>query len=257
MSVRQIWVAFATLVRYEVRRFMRIWIQTLVPPVITMGLYFLIFGDLIGSRIGTMQGFSYAEFVAPGLIMLSVITSAYANTSSSFFSAKFQGNIQELLVAPVPSYVILAGFLFGAVLRALLVAVLVSILASMFVDLRIHSWPIALSAVFLTALLFALLGFINGVYANHFDDISIVPSFVLAPLTYLGGVFYTTALLPPFWHALSHGNPVLYMVNAFRYGLLGISDTNLVLSYSLIIGIIIAGLALSLWLLSSSTRLRN
>ena len=257
MSAYGYWIAFWTVLTREVRRFMRIWLQTLVPPVITMGLYFVIFGDLIGSRIGPMAGYNYAEFVAPGLIMLSIITNAYANTVSSFFGAKFQRNIEEMLVAPVLPVLILAGFLLAAVLRALLVGILVLALASLFIDIHFHSWPIALAAAVLTSLLFASLGMINAMYAENFDDITIIPNFVLTPLTYLGGVFYTTALLPPFWHALSLGNPILYMVNAFRYGMLGISDTGLWLSFGLTIFFTVPCLLFCIWMLNNSKRLRN
>ena len=250
-------VALRTIVAKETHRYMRIWPQTLLPPVITMTLYFVIFGNLIGSRIGPMDGYGYMEFIAPGLIMMSVITNAYANVVSSFFGAKFQGHIEEILVSPTPNYTILIGYLAGGVGRGLLTGFLVTGIATFFADLHIHSPLITLSVVFLTALLFSLGGFINGVFAKKFDDVAIVPTFVLTPLTYLGGVFYSISLLPDFWHGVSLINPILYMVNAFRYGILGASDIPLATAY-LIVGVfIVAGTALSMALLNRGVGLRR
>lgn len=226
MELNQQWIAFCTILRKEIKRFTRIWVQTLLPPAITMALYFVIFGKLIGSRIGEMDGFSYIQFVAPGLIMMSVLTNSYSNVVSSFFSAKFQRSIEEILVSPTPNYIILLGYCMGGVARGMAVGVLVTLLSLAFTDLHIHNWPITIAIVLLTSMLFSLAGFINAVYANSFDDISIIPTFVLTPLTYLGGVFYSIHLLPEFWQGVSQLNPILYMVNAFRYGMLGISDIN-------------------------------
>ena len=220
------WIAFITILRKEVRRFTRIWVQTLLPPAITMALYFVIFGTLIGSRIGTMGGFSYMEFVVPGLIMMSVLTNSYSNVVSSFYGAKFQGSVDEVLVSPTPNYVILLGYVLGGVIRGLIVGTIVTLLSLFFTDLQVHSLAITVAIVVLTAMVFALAGFINAVYANSFDDISIVPTFILTPLTYLGGVFYSISLLPEFWQGVSQLNPVLYMVNVFRYGMLGVSDVD-------------------------------
>ncbi len=256
MSASEIWIAFLSLSLREVRRFMRIWLQTLVPPVITAGLYFLIFGALIGSRIGPMDGHSYIEFVTPGLIMLSVITNSYANVVSSMFGNRFQRNIEEMLVSPMPVWVILLGFTIGGVVRGLIVGVLVILLTQLFVDLKFHSIPVTVSMVFLTSLLFSLAGLINGVYARNFDDISVIPTFVLTPLIYLGGVFYSVSLLPPFWKTLSAFNPILYMVNAFRYGMLGISDISIVLAYWITILFILLATALSLFLLHKGRGIR-
>jgi ABC-2 type transport system permease protein len=222
----QQWVAFQTIVTKEIRRYTRIWAQTLVPPAITMTLYFVIFGALIGSRIGTMEGFTYMQFVVPGLIMMSVINNSYSNVVSSFSSAKFQNNIEELLVSPVSNQVILIGYVVGGVSRGLLVAAIVTTVSMFFTELKVHNWLIMVSVVLLTAILFSLAGFINAVFANSFDDISIIPTFVLTPLTYLGGVFYSMSLLPEFWQTVSLANPILYMVNAFRFGVLGVSDIN-------------------------------
>ncbi|MGE8297638.1 MAG: ABC transporter permease [Pseudomonas sp.] len=217
-------VALRTIVQREVRRFVRIWPQTLLPPAITMVLYFVIFGNLIGQRIGDMGGFSYMEYIVPGLIMMSVITNSYGNVVSSFFGSKFQRNVEELLVSPVSPHTILVGFVVGGVLRGLAVGVIVTILSLFFTHLQVHHLGVTILVVLLTATIFSLGGFVNAVYARNFDDISIVPTFVLTPLTYLGGVFYSITLLPPFWQTVSMGNPILHMVNAFRYGILGVSD---------------------------------
>lgn len=240
MPLNEQWVAFYTILIKEIRRFTRIWIQTLLPPAITMALYFVIFGHLIGGQIGTMSGFSYSEFVAPGLIMMAVITNSYANVSSSFFSAKFQRSVDEILVSPTPNYIIVLGYVMGGVARGLAVGLIVTLLALMFTHLQIsHAW-ITFSIIFLTATIFSLAGFVNSVYAKSFDDISIIPTFVLTPLTYLGGVFYSISLLPEFWQTVSLFNPVLHMVNAFRYGVLGITDTSITLAFTgLLIGVAI------------------
>ncbi|GAC16636.1 ABC transporter permease [Aliiglaciecola lipolytica] len=228
--------ALGTIWIKECTRFLRIWIQTLVPPAITMSLYFVIFGSLIGSRIGQMDGFSYMEFIVPGLIMMSVITNSYANVSSSFFSAKFQRNIEELLVAPVPSWIIVLGFVGGGVARAILIGIIVTLVSLFFVDIQIHNFAVIIVTLILTSSLFATAGLINAVYAKTFDDISMVPTFVLTPLTYLGGVFYSLSLLPEFWQMVSKANPIVYMVNGFRYGFLGISDVNYLVSLGLLVG---------------------
>ncbi|QTN45982.1 ABC transporter permease [Ectopseudomonas mendocina] len=217
-------IALRTIVHREVRRFVRIWPQTLLPPAITMVLYFVIFGNLIGRQIGDMGGFTYMEYIVPGLIMMSVITNSYGNVVSSFFGSKFQRNVEELLVSPVSPHTILIGFVVGGVLRGLAVGVIVTILSLFFTHLQVHHLGVTVLVVLLTATIFSLGGFVNAVYARNFDDISIVPTFVLTPLTYLGGVFYSITLLPPFWQTVSMGNPILHMVNAFRYGILGVSD---------------------------------
>lgn len=221
------WVALKTIWRKEITRFMRIWIQTRIPPVITMSLYFIIFGNLIGNRIGEMGGVGYMQFIVPGLIMMSVITNSYANVSSSFFGAKFQKSIEELLVAPVPTHVIIAGFVGGGVARGVLVGILVTLVSLFFVPLQIHSWFMIIATLLMTSILFSLAGLLNALFAKSFDDISIIPTFVLTPLTYLGGVFYSLTLLPAFWQAVSKLNPIVYMISGFRYGFLGISDVSL------------------------------
>jgi ABC-2 type transport system permease protein len=226
--------ALTSIWRKEVNRFLRIWIQTLLPPVITMSLYFVIFGSLIGARIGEMGGFSYMAFIVPGLIMMSVITNSYSNVASSFFSAKFQRNIEELLVAPVPTYIIIWGYVGGAVIRGLMVGFLVTCVSLFFVDLYIYNLAILILSVLMTSILFALGGLLNAIFSRSFDDISIIPTFILTPLTYLGGVFYSISLLPPFWQGVSHFNPVFYMINAFRFGFLGIEEVSMFWSFSVI-----------------------
>lgn len=250
-------IALQSILTKEITRFMRIWVQTLVPPAITMTLYFVIFGNLIGARIGDMHGFSYMEFIVPGLIMMSVITNSYANVASSFFSAKFQRNVEELLVAPVPEYIMILGYVLGGVARGLLVGIIVTVLSLFFVDIRIHNIAVIASIVFLTATVFSLGGLINAVYAKTFDDVSIVPTFVLTPLTYLGGVFYSLALLPEFWQGVSVLNPIVYMVNAFRFGFLGYTDVNLFLAYGVLLGFIAALYLLAYRLIRTGTGLRS
>lgn len=215
------WVAFVTIFAKEVRRFMRIWPQTLLPPAISMVLYFVIFGAVIGSRIGTMSGFSYMTYVLPGLVMMSVITNSFSNVASSFFSNKFQRSIEEVLISPVPNWIILAGYVLGGVARGVITGAIVMGLGLFFVELEVYDVFATLLAVAMTATLFALGGFINGIFARKFDDVSIIPTFVLTPMTYLGGVFYSIEILPEFWQKVSMLNPILYQVNTFRYGLLG------------------------------------
>lgn len=257
MKLQEQWIAFTTIVVKEVRRFTRIWLQTLLPPAITIALYFVIFGTLIGPRIGEMSGFSYIEFVVPGLIMMSVITNSYSNVVSSFYGTKFQRSVEELLVSPVPNYIILTGYVVGGVARGLAVGVIVTALSLFFTDLQVSNIPVTIGIVFLTAVLFSLAGFINAVFANSFDDISIIPTFVLTPLTYLGGVFYSINMLPEFWQGVSQLNPILYMVNTFRYGLLGVSDINIVWAFSMVIGFCILLYSYSLYLLERGKKLRS
>lgn len=256
MTASEQWIAFLTILRKEIKRFTRIWIQTLLPPAITMILYFVIFGKLIGSRIGDMGGFSYIEFVAPGLIMMAVITNAYANVSSSFFSAKFQRSVEELLVSPTPNYIILIGYVMGGVARGMAVGLIVTVMSLFFTDLHIHHWFTTVFIVFMTSVLFSLAGFINAIYANTFDDVSIIPTFVLTPLTYFGGVFYSISLLPEFWQQVSILNPILHMVNAFRYGMLGISDVHISMALVGLTLFVIALFAIAMHLLKTGKRLR-
>jgi ABC-2 type transport system permease protein len=250
-------VALKTIARREVARILRIWAQTLVPPAITMTLYFLIFGKLIGSRIGVMGGFDYMDFIVPGLVMMAVIQNAYGNISSSFFGAKFGRHVEELLVSPMPNWVILGGYVAGAVLRGLMVGVIVLCIAMLFTRVRMPHPFVTLTTVLLGATIFSLAGFVNAVFAKKFDDVAIVPIFILTPLTYLGGVFYSVRLLPGWAEALTHANPIFYMVNAFRYGLLGISDVSMWTAYSLMLAFIVGLSALALWLLKRGVGLRS
>ncbi|WP_424946698.1 ABC transporter permease [Candidatus Spongiihabitans sp.] len=250
-------IAFMTILRKEITRFMRIWQQAVLPPVITTSLYFIIFGNLIGPRIGDMGGHPYMDFIVPGLILMSVITNAYANVSSSFFSAKFQRSIEELQVSPAPNSIILLGYVGGGVARGIVVGIVVTTVSLFFSKLSVHNLPIMVSIIILTAVLFSLAGFLNGVFAQKFDDVTIIPNFVLTPLTYLGGIFYSIKLLPDFWQAVSHINPILYMINAFRYGFLGISDINLGLSFVIITGFIVLLFVINLRLLNSGFGIRQ
>lgn len=256
MTAREQFIALLTITRKEIKRFLRIWLQTLVPPVITITLYFVIFGNLIGKRIGLMSGVSYMEFVVPGLIMMAVITSSYTNVVSSFFGAKFQRFVEEILVSPTPNYIIILGFVLGGVARGLCVGVIVTLVALFFTEIHIHNLTVTVFVVLMTSLLFSLAGLINAIYANTFDDISIVPTFLLTPLIYLGGVFYSIDLLPDFWGAVSKANPILYIVNAFRYGVLGISDINVQWAFFMIGGFTVAAFFYCLSLLNSGKRLR-
>lgn len=257
MRIQDHFTALSTIVTRELRRFLRIWMQTLLPPAITMTLYFIIFGNLIGSRIGTMEGYDYMEYIVPGLIMMSVITNSYGNVVSSFYGTKFQRCIEELLVAPVPHSVILIGFVAGGVARGLMVGFIVTLLSLFFTELHVHSLWVVVCVVLMTSILFSLGGFINAIYANSFDDISIVPTFILTPLTYLGGVFYSISLLPEFWQKVSMINPILYMVNTFRYGVLGVSDIDLVVAFGVITTFIVVLYLYALHLLKIGKGIRQ
>ncbi len=257
MNLVEQYVAFMTIFRKEVKRYMRIWTQTLLPSAITMSLYFVIFGSLIGSRIGDMGGFTYMQFVVPGLIMMAIVTNSYANVVSSFFGSKFNHSVEELLVSPTPNYIILLGYVVGGISRGILVAVVVTVLSLFFTRMHIHSYFVVVSIVLMTSTLFALAGFINAVFANNFDDISIIPTFVLTPLIYLGGVFYSMDLLSDFWAGVSRLNPLVYVVNAFRYGVLGVSDVSLPLAFGMIGMFTLLAFAYSMHLLNSGTRLRE
>lgn len=257
MDLRRQLIALYTIVRKEVVRILRIWVQTIVPPVITMTLYFIIFGNLIGRRIGEMAGFDYMQYMAPGLIMMSVITNSYGNVVSSFFAAKFQGHLQEMLVAPMKNYVIILGHVAGGIVRGLAVGAVVTVVALFFTRLEVQNPFIAISILLLTATVFSLGGMINAIFARKFDDVAIIPSFVLGPLTYLGGVFYTTSLLPDFWAKVSAFNPILYMVNGFRYGMLGISDIDIAWAYVIIIAFVIIAFGACFYLLSRGIGIRE
>lgn len=256
MNLSQKTTALKTILIKEILRFSRIWIQTILPPAITMSLYFIIFGNLIGKAIGEMDGFKYIDYIIPGLIMMSVITNSYSNVVSSFFSAKLHGNIQELLISPTPNYIILLGFVGGGMARGLTVGLVVTLVSLFFSNLEIKHLLFTILIVTMTSMLFSIAGLINAVYAKTFDAINIVPTFILTPLTYLGGVFYSINMLSEFWQTISLANPVLYMVNGFRYGILGVSDISPQASFALLL-VFTAGLFwFALWLLNKGTGIR-
>ena len=251
------WIAYITIARREVLRFMRIWVQTIVPPVVMVGLYFIIFGNLIGSRIGDMDGMRYIDFIMPGLVMMSIITNSYSNVVSSFYGAKYSHHIEEMLIAPIPNIIIILGYVTGGIARGCCVGIAVTLVSLLFTEFTVHQPLVVIIVAFLTSFLFSLAGLINGVFANSFDDVSMVPTFVLTPLTYLGGIFYSIKLLPELWQQVSLINPILYMVDSFRYGFRGNSDLTLGLSTSVIISFILILFSVALFLLHRGTGIRQ
>ena len=256
MNFPQQMVALKTIAIKEFLRFIRIWIQTILPPAITIALYFIIFGEIIGSQIESINGFSYMDYIVPGLILMAVITNAYANVVSSFFSAKFHHSIEEMLVSPLPNYIILLGFVSGGLARGIIVGLVATLVSLFFSELHIHNYAVTFAVFILTSILFSLAGFINAAYAKSFDDITIIPTFVLTPLIYLGGVFYSIKMLPEIWQTISLANPILYMVNAFHYGILGISDIDVTTAFVIITGFIVVLFYFSLRLLSLGVGLK-
>lgn len=236
------------MLRNDFVRIIRIWSQTLLPPIVTTTLYFIVFGTFIGSQLPPIQGLTYIQFIVPGLIMMSVITSSYMNTVSTFYFAKWTKTLDEILVSPMPEWLMIAGFVSGGVMRGLMVGVLVGIVGLFFTHLAIQNILVLVAALVLTSVLFALGGLINGAFAKSFDGISIVPTFVLTPLTYLGGIFYSIQQFPPFWQTVSLFNPILYMINAFRWGFFGVSDIDIWICFAVLIGFIIIALVVLLWL---------
>lgn len=257
MTLQQQWVAFNTIVTKEVMRFVRIWVQTVLPAMITMGLYFVIFGHLIGSQLAPIQGYTYIEYIVPGIILMAIINNSYANVVSSFFGSKFQRHIEEMLISPMPNYLILLGFVGGGLMRGLVVGVAVTAVAAVFAHIHVHSLAVILFVAVLTSVLFSLGGMINAMYAKTFDDISIIPTFVLTPLTYLGGIFYSVNMLPSFWQHVSLVNPILYMINAMRYGMLGVSDIDYRLALLIVIGFVVALYLFALYLLRRGVGIRH
>lgn len=251
------WIGFSTIVIREYGRIIRIWGQTLVPSAMTAALYFIIFGSLIGRRVGQMGGFDYLQYIAPGLIMMSVITNSYANVVSSFFGAKFGKHLEELLVSPLPSWIIVLGYVVGGVVRGIMVGLVVTVVALLFTHLHVHHVLMIAGAALLTAVIFALGGFINAVFAKNFDQVNWIPAFVLTPLTYFGGVFYSVSLLPHWAQQLSLGNPILYMVNAFRYGFLGVSDVHVGFAFTIMTVAALVLFATALTLLERGTGTRD
>ena len=257
MSTQTQLVGFNTIVLREYGRIVRIWGQTIVPSVVTSVLYFAIFGSLIGRRVGDMGGFSYMQFIAPGLIMMNVITNSYGFVVSSFFGAKFGKHIEELLVSPLPNWLIVCGYMFGGIVRGLMVGAVVTIISLFFTEMHVAHWWIVISAVLLTSIIFSLAGMINAVFAKNFDQVSMIPTFVLTPLTYLGGVFYSISMLPGWAQGISHSNPILYMVSAFRYGFLGTTDVNIGVAYAIMIGAAVALFATCIWLMNKGVGMRE
>ncbi|GHC31057.1 transport permease protein [Kushneria pakistanensis] len=257
MNAQQMAIALWTIVRSEIRRFMRIWPQTLLPPSITMTMYFIIFGNLIGSRVGQMDGVDYMDYIVPGLVMMSIITNSYSNVASSFFGSKFQRSVEEMIISPMPNWLVLTGFVIGGSARGLAVGIIVTTVSLFFTDLDIQHPILTVLVVIMTAVLFSIGGFINALLGKKFDDISIVPIFVLTPLTYLGGVFYSIHMLPEFWQKVSLINPILYMVNTFRYGILGVSDINVGVAVGAIAVFIVIFFIVAMWLLRRGKGLRS
>lgn len=257
MNTTEKLIALKTLFVKEILRFARIWVQTILPPVITVALYFIIFGNLIGSQLDDVKGYRYIDFIVPGMIMMSIITNAYANVVSSFYSSKFQKHIEEMLVSPMPNYIIVWGFVSGGIARGIIVGLAVTLVATFFTDIQFHNLPLLILVTLLTCILFALAGLINAIFANSFDDISIIPTFVLTPLTYLGGIFYSIDMLPEFWRNLSFANPIFYMVDTFRTSMLGIKDIDTSISLAIIIVFVIILYAVALQLLQKGIGIRT
>ena len=257
MNTSEKLIALKTLFVKEILRFARIWIQTILPPVITVALYFVIFGNLIGSQLGDIKGYLYIDFIVPGMIMMSIITNSYANVVSSFYSSKFQKHIEEMLVSPMPNYIIVWGFVSGGIARGVIVGLAVTLVATFFTDIQFHNLPLLILVTLLTCILFALAGLINAIFADSFDDISIIPTFILTPLTYLGGIFYSIDMLPEFWRNLSFANPILYMVDTFRTSMLGIKDIDTAISLAIIITFVIILYAVALRLQKKGIGIRT
>ena len=257
MTMHDNYITLVTIVRKEVTRFMRIWSQTLLPPAITQTHYFIIFGKFIGSQVGNIHGISYMAFLVPGLVMMAVINNSFANVVSSFFGSKFQHNVEELLVSPTPNWVIVAGYVTGGMLRGITVGIIVFGVSIFFAHPMISHFGVIILFVILTTILFSLGGFLNGMMAKKFDDVSIFPTFALTPLTYLGGVFYSIHSLPETWQNLSKLNPILYMINGFRYGFYGISDVSVLMSISILVVLIVMLTAINLYMLHKGIGLKN
>lgn len=250
------WISFLTLINHELIRILRIWPQTILPPVITTVLYYIIFGSVIGPRIGDMNGYSYIQFIMPGLVMMNVIDVAYINVDASFFTSKFFRSIEEMLITPMSDNAIICGFVAGGMIRAIFVGLLVAFMSLFFTKITVFNWPLTILIVILTAIFLSLVGFVAGVFAKKFDDLSIVPLFVLTPLSYFGGVFYSIDLLPPTWQALTHANPLFYMISGFRYAMLGINDVPIQYVLCLLLGGIAIMYGFSYWLLKKGTGIK-
>lgn len=251
------WIGFKTIVIREYGRIIRIWGQTIVPSIVTAVLYFAIFGSVFGRRVGTLEGFDYKQYIAPGLIMMSVITNSYGNVVSSFFGAKFGKHVEEMLVSPLPNWVIVGGYAVGGLVRGVLVGAAVTVVSLIFTHLQVHHVFVVLAALLLTSLTFGLGGFLNALFAKNFDQVNWIPAFVLTPLTYFGGIFYSVSLLPGWARSLSYANPILYMVNAFRYGFLGVSDVHVGVAFALMAAAVLLLFTTAVLLMSRGTGIRE
>jgi ABC-2 type transport system permease protein len=257
LTGQQLWIAYRTIVSKEILRFLRIWTQTLLPPAVTMGIYFVVFGRFLGDRIKDFGEFSYIEFIVPGLVMMVVITNSFSNVASSFFSAKFQRSVEEMLVSPMPDWLLVSAYVTGGAVRGVATGFVVLGVSLFFTDLKIFSLSVVAIFLVLTALTFSTAGFANGMLANKFDDIAIVPTFILTPLSYFGGVFYSIDLLPQFWREVSRANPILYMVNGLRYGFLGVSDIPVVSGVVILLAFFASTFAFCLFLMKQGKGLRS
>lgn len=257
MNFKRNSIAYQTIVRKEVTRMLRVWTQTLLPPIVTMTLYFVVFGKFIGSQIASIDGFSYMQFIVPGLVMMSVVMNAFMHTVSSFYFAKFQKTVEEILVSPTPYWVVIAGYVTGGVVRSLLTGSLVLVVALFFTRIHFAHWPVILLFALLAAILFSLFGLINAVFAKNFDGVFIIPNFILTPLTYLGGVFYSVKVLPEFWQSVSLWNPMVYIIDGFRYGILGVADTNVAWAFVVLLGFVCGAFGLTWWLFQTGKGLRS
>jgi len=251
------WTGLKTIVIREYGRIIRIWAQTIVPSAVTSALYFVIFGSLIGRRVGLMGGVPYMQYIAPGLIMMAVITNSYGNVVSSFFGAKFGKHVEEMLVAPLPNWIIVLGYVGGGLVRGMLVGTAVTIVSMIFTQLHVYHALAIFAAVVLTSVVFALGGFINALFAKNFDQVNWIPTFVLTPLTYFGGVFYSISLLPEWARHISYANPILHMVNAFRYGFLGTSDVNVVVAFSIMLASAVVLFSIAVFFMNRGTGMRE
>lgn len=251
MTTRQKLISLKTILRNESKRIFRVWTQTLVPPVMSNTLYFVIFGGIVGSQVSNMNGFKYMEYIFPGIAMMGIITSSFMHSVSSFFFSKFQKTIEEIVVSPTPYYIVLLGYMLGGVIRGMLIGSIITLIGLFFTDISVHSYLLMFIMAFLTSSLFSLIGITNAVYAKNFDGISIIPNFVITPLTYLGGVFYSISLLPTFWQYVSKFNPVLYMIDGFRYSVLGKSDINITLTMLFLFILVFTFFALNVYLFKS------
>lgn len=257
MSIEEQIIALRTLFVKEILRFSRIWVQTIIPSVITVALYFVIFGNLIGSQLNDIKGYQYIDYIVPGMIMMTIITNSYANTVSSFYSSKFQKHVEEMLVSPMPNYIIIWGFVSGGIARGVVVGIAVTATATLFTSIHFYNLTLIIVVTLLTCILFSLAGLINAIFANSFDDIALIPTFVLTPLTYLGGIFYSVDMLPEFWRNASFANPIFYMVDTFRTGMLGIKDIDTWVSLAVILLFVVILYAIATTLLNKGVGIRT